>query len=111
MAFDDEFFDPRDDGSRLLGVVEMAPEIADLGLDFLQFVARQRFFQPIEGRLATKRDYWLIVPRTEYHCIRCGGHQGHVFGDGPPPTGQRWCNNGVALKFVPDGELRPTLRT
>ena len=59
------------------------------------------FYEPIKGRLATKRDYWLVVPRTEYHCIRCGGHQGHVFNDGPPPTGQRWCNNGVALKFVP----------
>ena len=69
------------------------------------------FYEPIKGRLATKRDYWLIVPRTEYHCIRCGGHQGHVFDDGPPPTGQRWCNNGVALKFVPEGEPLPKLRT
>ena len=49
----------------------------------------------------TKRDYWLVVPRTEYHCVRCGGHQGHVFNDGPPPTGQRWCNNGVALSSSP----------
>jgi len=69
------------------------------------------FFEPIDGRLDTKRDYWLIVPRTEYHCRRCGGHQGHVFNDGPPPTGQRWCNNGVALMFVPDGEALPELRT
>ena len=69
------------------------------------------FFEPIAERLATKRDYWLIVPRTEYHCMRCGGHQGHVFNDGPPPTGQRWCNNGLALKFVPEGEPLPTLRT
>ena len=68
------------------------------------------FYQALEGRVATKRDYWLIVPRTEYHCIRCGGHQGHVFEDGPPPTGQRWCNNGVALKFVPEGEPLPQLR-
>jgi peptide-methionine (R)-S-oxide reductase len=60
------------------------------------------FFTSLEGHLETKRDFKLIVPRTEYHCVRCGGHQGHVFNDGPPPTGQRWCNNGVALKFVPD---------
>ena len=59
------------------------------------------FFTSIPGHLATKQDVLLIVPRTEYHCVRCGGHQGHVFDDGPPPTGQRWCNNGVALKFIP----------
>ncbi len=59
------------------------------------------FYAPIEGHLATKTDFKLIYPRTEYHCARCGGHQGHVFKDGPPPTGKRWCNNGVALRFVP----------
>ena len=68
------------------------------------------FYEPITGRLATKRDYKLILPRTEYHCVRCAGHQGHVFDDGPPPTGKRWCNNGVALRFVPDGEPLPPLR-
>ena len=68
------------------------------------------FFQPIKGHLGTSTDYKLIYPRTEYHCIRCGGHQGHVFNDGPPPTGQRWCNNGVALTFVPEGEQLPALR-
>ncbi|MBT8429417.1 MAG: peptide-methionine (R)-S-oxide reductase MsrB [Gammaproteobacteria bacterium] len=59
------------------------------------------FFAPIEGALGTKTDYKLIWPRTEYHCSRCGGHQGHIFKDGPEPTGLRYCNNGVALKFVP----------
>jgi peptide-methionine (R)-S-oxide reductase len=67
------------------------------------------FFRPLDGALATKRDFKLFWPRTEYHCARCGGHQGHVFDDGPEPTGQRYCNNGVALRFVPDGEPLPPL--
>ncbi len=60
------------------------------------------FITSIEGHVETKRDFKMILPRTEYHCARCEGHQGHVFDDGPEPTGQRWCNNGVALKFVSD---------
>lgn len=68
------------------------------------------FTSPIEGHVEKKTDFKLIVPRTEYHCARCGGHQGHVFNDGPRPTGQRWCNNGFALEFVPDGEPLPDLR-
>lgn len=59
------------------------------------------FFDTIEGRVVTKTDFKLILPRTEYHCARCEGHQGHVFKDGPAPTGLRYCNNGVALKFIP----------
>lgn len=62
------------------------------------------FTRPIEGHVDTKRDYKLMVPRTEYHCARCGGHQGHVFDDGPAPTGRRWCNNGLSLEFVPEEE-------
>ncbi len=58
------------------------------------------FYQAIDGRVETKTDVKLIYPRTEYHCARCGGHQGHVFDDGPKPTGLRYCNNGVALKFI-----------
>lgn len=60
------------------------------------------FFKPIdEANLGKRRDFKLIWPRTEYHCARCGGHQGHVFEDGPKPTGLRYCNNGLALTFKP----------
>jgi peptide-methionine (R)-S-oxide reductase len=59
------------------------------------------FFDSIPGHIETKNDYALIMARTEYHCARCGGHHGHVFEDGPKPTGLRYCNNGVALKFIP----------
>lgn len=62
------------------------------------------FYEPIEGALATSTDYKLLAPRTEYHCATCGSHHGHVFEDGPEPTGLRYCSNGVALRFDPDEE-------
>ncbi len=85
-------------------------EYACAGCGLVLFTSEQKFdsgtgwpsfFDTVEGRVGTKRDFKLILPRTEYHCARCGGHQGHVFNDGPSPTNLRYCNNGVALKFIP----------
>jgi len=85
-------------------------EFACAGCGLVMFTSEQKFdsgtgwpsfFDVIEGRVETKTDYKLLLPRTEYHCARCGGHQGHVFKDGPQPTGLRYCNNGVALTFIP----------
>lgn len=69
------------------------------------------FTQPIAGHYETKQDFKMIWPRTEYHCARCGGHHGHRFNDGPKPRGERWCNNGLALEFVPEGQPLPELRS
>ena len=59
------------------------------------------FWAAIDGTVGTSRDFKLFIPRTEVHCARCGGHQGHIFSDGPAPTGERHCINGIAMTFLP----------
>lgn len=59
------------------------------------------FYDVLPGHIETRQDLSFEMVRTEYHCARCGGHQGHVFDDGPQPTGLRYCNNGLALRFIP----------
>ena len=68
------------------------------------------FHTALPNALGTKTDFKMILPRTEYHGARCSGHQGHVFDDGPKPTGKRFCNNGLAINFVPKGDKLPDLR-
>ena len=110
-----QYYILRDEGTEPAGISALNDEHRDghyhcAGCDLMLFSSAMKyesgtgwpsFFDHIDGHIETKTDFKLIWPRTEYHCARCGGHQGHVFDDGPKPTGQRWCNNGLALTFVP----------
>ena len=68
------------------------------------------FFQALPKSIGQREDRSFFMTRVEYHCVRCGGHQGHVFEDGPKPTGLRYCNNGLALRFIGQGKPLPALR-
>lgn len=113
---EDEFYVLRQEGTEAAGTSELNDEkragtfvcagcalpIFTTEMKFESGTGWPSFFTTLEGAVETKRDFKLLIPRTEYHCSRCGGHQGHVFKDGPRPTGLRYCNNGVALDFIPD---------
>jgi peptide-methionine (R)-S-oxide reductase len=76
-------------------------KLFDAGTKFESGTGWPSFWAPLEGAVATSKDRAFFMTRTEVHCARCGGHLGHVFADGPRPTGQRYCMNGVAMAFEP----------
>jgi peptide-methionine (R)-S-oxide reductase len=108
-AFTSPLYDEKRPGTYICAACQLP--LFDAQYKFDSGTGWPSFTQPIAGRIGTSTDFKLIWPRTEYHCARCGGHQGHVFDDGPPPRGERWCNNGLALEFVAQGQRLPELRS
>ena len=98
--FTSPFLDLKEDGTFVCAGCD-AP-LFPSGTKFDSGTGWPSFFDAFPNAIATKTDYKIGVARTEYHCAKCGGHQGHIFPDGPAPTGLRYCNNGLALKFKPD---------
>ncbi len=113
---DDEYFILREEGTERaftspLNTEKRHGKFVCAGCDLELFTSDKKFdsgtgwpsfWKAIEGHIEEKTDYKIGFPRTEYHCARCGGHMGHIFKDGPAPTGLRYCNNGIALKFIPE---------
>ena len=94
-------------GPETLSVPPVARPLFGAGAKFESGTGWPSFWAPLPGAVATQEDRSLFAARTEVHCARCGGHLGHVFPDGPPPTGQRYCMNGAAMAFRPEGAAQP----
>ena len=91
----------REHGTGRFACAGCAAALFDSGTKFDSHTGWPSFFRPLDGAVGERRDWTLGIPRTEVHCARCGGHLGHVFSDGPRPTGLRYCMNGAAMRFEP----------